>query len=79
MVTAVAPKHGSFPLCQLDQMCLDEVTSLRDVSAPESQEENVRSILELLEQSGPADQLAPTLKALNLIVSAMDGKETDCW
>lgn len=76
MMSAVAFKRGSFSLCQLDQVCLDESTSLRDVSASESQEQNVHSILELLEQSGQADQLAPALTALNLIVSAMDGKKT---
>lgn len=76
MMTAVAFKHGSFPLCQLDQVCLDENTSLREVSASECQKQNVHLILELLEQSGQADQLAPALTALNLIVSAMDGKKT---
>lgn len=76
MMTAVAFKRGSFPLRQLDQVCLDENTSLREVSASESQKQNVHLILELLEQSGQADQLAPALTALNLIVSAMDGKKT---
>lgn len=76
MKSAVAFKHGSFPLCQLDQVCLDESASLSDVPASESQKQNVQLILELLEQSGQVHERAPTLTALNLMVSAMDGKKT---
>lgn len=76
MVTAAASKHGSCPLRQLDQVCLDESTSLRDLPASESHEQTVHSILELLEPSGPAGQRAPALAALHLIVSAMDGEKT---
>lgn len=65
--------YGSFSPCQLDQVCLDERTSLRHTTASESH--NFPSILELLERSAKADQLAPALTALYLTVSAMDGKK----
>lgn len=60
---------------QLDQLGVDERTSLKDVTASESQTQNVRMILELLEKSAQGDQLAPVLEALRLITSAMDGKK----
>lgn len=74
LMAAVASKPASFPLCQLDQVCLDE--SLSDVPASESRNQNVRSILELLEQPGQADRRSPALGALSLVVSALDGKQT---
>lgn len=63
-----------FPLFQLEQACEGERTSLGHVTATEAQEQN--SILELLERTAQADQLAPTLTALYLTVSAMDGENT---
>lgn len=64
------------PLCQLEQVCLDESISPREVPASDSQRQNIHAILEPLERSGQVDQLAPALTALNLIVSAVDGKKT---
>lgn len=75
----MAFKHASFPLSQLDQVCLEESTSLRDVSASESQKQNAHSILELLELSGQTDQIAPALTALHLVVSATDGKKKNLF
>ncbi|XP_011604087.2 gasdermin Eb [Takifugu rubripes] len=68
---AVSPLHRA-----LDQACPDERASLGHVTAAESQEQN--SILELLEQTAQADQLAPTLTALYLTVSAMDEMTEEC-
>lgn len=63
---------------QLDQVLADE-TSLKDIISSESQTENVHVILELLERSAQGDQLIPVLEALQLIVSAMDGKKNGYW
>lgn len=61
------------PLSQLDQMRLDKIPSLSDVTATDSQKQNIQAILDLLEESGQ-EKSKPLLTALHLIISAMDGE-----
>ncbi|XP_074509971.1 gasdermin Eb [Sebastes fasciatus] len=61
----------------LDQMCLDKRPALDDVTATDSQKQNIQAILDLLEQSGQVKS-TPVLTALHLIISAMDEMTNDC-
>lgn len=67
-------KSECLPLSQLDQMCLDKRPALDDVTATDSQKQNIQAILDLLEQSGQVKS-TPVLTALHLIISAMDGEK----
>lgn len=55
-------------------MCLDKRLALGDVTTTEPQKQNIRAILDLLEQSGQVES-TPVLTALNLVTSAMDGEK----
>ncbi|XP_034729647.1 gasdermin Eb isoform X2 [Etheostoma cragini] len=59
----------------LEQMCLDKKPALGDVTTTEPQKQNIRAILDLLEQSGQVES-TPVLTALNLVTSALDGEKT---
>ncbi|XP_034729644.1 gasdermin Eb isoform X1 [Etheostoma cragini] len=61
----------------LEQMCLDKKPALGDVTTTEPQKQNIRAILDLLEQSGQVES-TPVLTALNLVTSALDEMTNDC-
>ncbi|XP_051812464.1 LOW QUALITY PROTEIN: gasdermin Eb [Acanthochromis polyacanthus] len=64
----------------LDHMRLGKKLNLSDVTANESQQQNIQVILDVLEQLIRLDQASPqpTLTALHLITSALDEMTNDC-
>ncbi|KAF1387827.1 hypothetical protein PFLUV_G00083970 [Perca fluviatilis] len=78
-ITKVMEDRGAVSSLQnaLDQMCLDKRLALGDVTTTEPQKQNIRTILDLLEQSGQVES-TPVLTALNLVTSAMDEMTNDC-
>ncbi|XP_029307874.1 gasdermin Eb [Cottoperca gobio] len=78
-ITKVMKDRGAVSSLQnvLDQMCLDKRPALGDVTATESQKQNIQAILDLLEQSGQAES-TPVLTALHLVTSALDELTNDC-
>ncbi|XP_032375585.1 gasdermin Eb isoform X2 [Etheostoma spectabile] len=78
-ITKVMEDRGACSSLQnaLEQMCLDERPALGDVTTTEPQKQNIRAILDLLEQSGQVES-TPVLTALNLVTSAMDEMTNDC-
>ncbi|XP_030012894.1 gasdermin Eb [Sphaeramia orbicularis] len=61
----------------LHQMCLNESPAKGEVKA-ESHNQDIQALLEALVLSGDAGQSASTLKALHLIVSALDEMTNTC-
>ncbi|XP_049902374.1 gasdermin Eb [Epinephelus moara] len=78
-ITNVMKDRGAVSSLQhvLDQMRLDKIPSLSDVTATDSQKQNIQAILDLLEESGQ-EKSKPLLTALHLIISAMDEMKNDC-
>lgn len=62
-------------LAQLNQMCLNKSPSPAELATTDSQEENIQAILGLLEQSEQGDHDTAALKALHLVVGAVNGEE----
>uniref|UniRef100_A0A3Q1G229 Gasdermin E n=1 Tax=Acanthochromis polyacanthus TaxID=80966 RepID=A0A3Q1G229_9TELE len=64
----------------LDHMRLGKKLNLSDVTATESQQQNIQVILDVLEQCDQvgSGQSTPTLTALHLITSALDEMTNDC-
>lgn len=60
-------------------MCLNKSPSLAELATTDSQKENIQAIVGLLEQSAQGDQDTAVLKALHLVVGAMDGEEAVLW
>ncbi|KAG7242002.1 hypothetical protein INR49_024630, partial [Caranx melampygus] len=67
----------------LEQMCLDKTHVLPDVTMAESQKQNIRAVLGVVEQSGQVesaqtDRSTSVLTALHLISSALDEMTSGC-
>lgn len=61
--------HITSSLSQLDQICLNE-----DDVPGELQSQNIQVILDPLKQSGEEESAASVVRALHLILSAIDGQ-----
>lgn len=76
-------KHGNIilplalspPFGQLEQMCQKQKPSLAEATTAAVQNENIQSIVGLLEPWSQAEEAASPLKALHLLAGAMDGEE----
>ncbi|TNN78443.1 Non-syndromic hearing impairment protein 5 [Liparis tanakae] len=77
-LTEVMADRGAVSSLQdvLEQMCFGQKPAVSDATATESQKQNIRAILDLLEQSGQAAS-KPVLSAFHLVTSAMDEMTND--
>lgn len=64
----------------LEQMCMDKGSALGDFKTTACQKQNIQAILDLLEQSSQEEPSRSTslLKALHLLISALDEMTNDC-